>query len=126
MLSQESSHAIFEMGNVEIIDLKTSLIQCPSCLHYVPKGTILCQCGKHTRPDLEMMRRIRAAFVILNAPCFRTSDGLVCRKNTTTKQKTHHGVLQKAKENLRRSGTDGKMMRPAGSLSLPMIGRMLG
>ena len=30
--SQESSQAIFEMGNVELIELKTSRIQCPSCL----------------------------------------------------------------------------------------------
>ena len=32
---QESSQAIFEMGNVELIELKTSMIQCPSCLHRV-------------------------------------------------------------------------------------------
>ena len=33
VFSQESSQAIFEMGNVELIELKTSMIQCPSCLH---------------------------------------------------------------------------------------------
>ena len=33
VFSQESSQAIFEMGNVELIELKTSRIQCPSCLH---------------------------------------------------------------------------------------------
>ena len=32
---QESSQAIFEMGNVELIELQTSLVQCPSCLHNV-------------------------------------------------------------------------------------------
>ena len=73
MLSQESSQAIFEMGDAELIELKTSMIHCPSCLHYVFKGTILCRCGKHIRPDLEKMRRIKAAFEVLKAPCCRTS-----------------------------------------------------
>ena len=35
VFSQESSQAVFEMGNVELIELKSSVIQCPSCLHYV-------------------------------------------------------------------------------------------
>ena len=72
VFSQESSQAVFEMGNVKLIELKTSLIQCPF-LHHVLKGTILCECGKHIRPDLDIMRRIKAAFEILKAPCFRTS-----------------------------------------------------
>ena len=61
MFSQESGQAIFEMGNVEIIELKISRIQCPSCLHYFFKGTIICSYGKHIRPDQEMIRRIKAA-----------------------------------------------------------------
>ena len=135
MFSQESSQAIFEMGNVELIELKTSQIQCPSCLHDVFKGTILRACGKHIRPDQEMIRRIKAAFEILKAPYFRTSvvtakgvtnAGLTCGRNTTTKQKTHHGVRKRAEENLRRSGIDGKMTRTTGSLNLPLVGRMLG
>ena len=71
--SQEPSQAIFEMGNVELIELKTSRIQCPSCLHNVFKGTIICACGKHIRPDQEMIRRIKAALEILKAPYFRRS-----------------------------------------------------
>ena len=35
VFSQESSQAIFELGSVELIELKTSLIQCPSCLRHV-------------------------------------------------------------------------------------------
>ena len=35
--------------------------------------TILCRCEKHIRPDLDMMRRIKAASEALKAPCFRTS-----------------------------------------------------
>ena len=35
IFSEESSRAIFGMGNVELIELKTTSIQCPSCLHHV-------------------------------------------------------------------------------------------
>ena len=37
MFSRECSQAISEMGNVELIELKTSRIQRPSCPHYVLK-----------------------------------------------------------------------------------------
>ena len=57
--------AIFEMGNVELIELKNSRIQCPSCPHNVFKGTVLCPCGKHIRRDLDVKRRIKAAFQVL-------------------------------------------------------------
>ena len=131
---QESSQAIFEMGNVELIELKTSRIQCPSCLHYVFKGTILCACGKHIRPDHEMIRRVKAPFEILKAPYFRTSVVTArCYKHGPHLWQEHHhkakdalwGTKKRAKENLRRSGTDGKMMRPTESLNLPPTGRML-
>ena len=58
---------------MELIELKTSRIQCPSCLHYVFKGTMICACGKHIRPNQEMTRRIKTAFEILTAPYFRAS-----------------------------------------------------
>ena len=51
VFSQESSQAICEMGNVELIELKTSRIQCPSCPHYVFKVTILGACGKYIRGE---------------------------------------------------------------------------
>ena len=70
---QKSRQAVSEMGNAELIELKTSRIQCPSCLHYVFKGTLLCRCGRHKRPDLDMTRRIKAAFENFKAPYFRTS-----------------------------------------------------
>ena len=134
VFSQESSQALFEMGNVELIELKKSRIQCPSCLHYAFTGAILCHSGKHTRPDLEMMRRMKVAFEILLAQYFRTSACSARVANTaptyggniTTKQNTHYEERKRAKEILRRSGIDGKMMRPTGSLSLSMICRMLG
>ena len=73
VFNQESSQAIFEMGNVELIGLKTSRIQCPSYLQYVFEETILCACSKHIRPDQEMTRRIKASFEIFKAPYFRAS-----------------------------------------------------
>ena len=125
IFSQESCQAIFEMGNVELIELKTSRIQCPSCLHYVFKGTILCACGKHVRPDQEMIRRIKAAF-----PSVVTARGYKHGPNFC--QEHHHKAkdalrsTKRAEEHLRQSGIDGKMTRRTGSLNLPLIGRMLG
>ena len=57
--------------------------------------------------------------------CFaqkKKNTALTCGRNTSTKQKTHFGGPKRTEEeNLRRSGIDGKMMRPTGSLSLPKI-----
>ena len=48
-------------------------------------------------------------------------------RNTTTKQKRHYVVVRKkTKDSLCRSGTDGKVTRPTGSLSMSLIGQMLG
>ena len=44
VFSKESSRAVFEMGNVELIELKKSSVQCPSCLHYVFEGTLIGKC----------------------------------------------------------------------------------
>ena len=44
MFSQESSQAIFDICNVELMELKNSRIQCSSCPHHVFKGTIMCAC----------------------------------------------------------------------------------
>ena len=56
------------------------------------RRTILCQCGKHIRPDLDMMRRIKAAFEILKAPCFRMSAIIArgCKYGPSLWQKHHH------------------------------------
>ena len=39
VFSKESSRVVFEMGNMELIELKKSSIQCPSCPHRVFEGT---------------------------------------------------------------------------------------
>ena len=73
MFSPESCQAIMDMGNVELIELKKSRVQCPSCLHDVFEGTIVCSCGKHVRSNQEVIDRIRKAFDILKTLFFRAS-----------------------------------------------------
>ena len=126
VFSKESSRAVFEMGNVELIGSKKSSIQCPSCLHHVFEGTLLCKCGKLMKPDQDVMNRIKEAFEILKAPHYRKSPISTRGSSVTTRLETHCGALQKAKEHLLQSGTDGKMMRPTGNLSMLIIGRMHG
>ena len=46
IFSEESSRAVYEMGNMEVMSKQTSAtIQCPSCLKHVPEGFNECQCG---------------------------------------------------------------------------------
>ena len=74
MFSQESCQATVEMGNVELIELKKSRVQCPIvCTHYAFEGTIICSCGKHIRSNQEMIQHIRKAFDVLKTHCFRAS-----------------------------------------------------
>ena len=72
VFSKESSQAIFNMGNVELIELQKSTIQCLSCLHYELEGTCRCNCGKLLKLDQDVINRPREAFEILKAP-FRAS-----------------------------------------------------
>ena len=41
MFSPESFQAIMDMGNVELMELKESRVQCPSCLYNVFEGTVV-------------------------------------------------------------------------------------
>ena len=70
IFSDESSRAVFEMGNVERIELKqtSETIQCLSCLKFVFEGSTVCKCGKLLRPNKSTMDRIREAFEALKAP----------------------------------------------------------
>ena len=102
VFSKGSSRAVFEMGNVGLVEVKKSSIQCPSCLHYVFEGTLICRCGKtnatQTRRD--------EAFEILKAPCYRTSmivtRGSKCGPNPW--QQDHH----KARDALRSATKGGR------------------
>ena len=66
IFSEESSRTIYEMGNMELIELRqtSTTIQCSSCLKHVPKGLNMCL-GVWHRPILSTMDRIRAPFATL-------------------------------------------------------------
>ena len=74
--SEESSRAIYEMGNMELIVLKQTLatIQCLSCLKHVPEGLNMSQCGVWLRPNQSTTERIKIAFAASKTPYFRTAE----------------------------------------------------
>ena len=112
MFSQKSGQAIFEMGNVELIELKTSRIQCPPCPHNVFKGTIICVCGQayQNRPGNDTTYQAKhPSSVRLCLLQGVTNTDLTCGKIITTKQKTYHEVRKRKTEIMGRSGMDCKM-----------------
>ena len=64
IFSEESSRAMYEMGNMVLIELRqtSATIQCPCCLKHVAEGLNMCQCGVWLRPNQSTLERIRAAF----------------------------------------------------------------
>ena len=90
VFSLESSQAIFEMGNVELIELKTSMIQCPSCLHHVFK--------RDNALPMRHAHKIQPGYDATNqswfwkAPCFRTSAIVAksCKHGPNLWQEHHH------------------------------------
>ena len=75
IFSEESSHAIYEMGNMKLIELSqtSATIQGPSCLKHVPQGLNMCPCGVWLRPNQSTMDRIRTAFAAFKTPYYRAS-----------------------------------------------------
>ena len=69
IFSEESSRAINEMGNMELIELRQTLAtsRCPSCLKHLLGVMNMCQCGVWLRPNQCTMERIRTAFAALNS-----------------------------------------------------------
>ena len=82
--SEQTSCTIYEMGNMELSELKQTLAttQCSSCLKQVPEGLIMCQCGVWLRPNQSTMDRIRTAFAALKIPYYRSLQEV--RKVVTT------------------------------------------
>ena len=105
VVNEESSRAFFEMDNVELIELKKSSTQCPSCLHHVFEGTLICMRGKLIRPNKDVMSRIKEAFEGPKAPCHRTSSIVTrgSRRGPNPWQQHHH----KARD-LLRSAANGE------------------
>ena len=64
IFSEESSLAIYEMGNMELIELKqtSATIQCSSCLKHIPEGLNVCQCGVWPRPKSKYDRTNQNSF----------------------------------------------------------------
>ena len=60
IFSEETSRVIYEMGNMELLELKqtTATIHGPSFLTHVPKGLNMCQCGVWLRPNQSTMERV--------------------------------------------------------------------
>ena len=87
IFSEESRRAMYEMGNLELIELRqtSATIQCSSCLKHVPERLNMCQCGVWLRPNQSTMDRIRAAFAALKTPYYRMdvtlSRGKKCGHN---------------------------------------------
>ena len=75
ILSEESSHVIHKMGNLELIELRqtSASIQCHSCLKHVPEGLNMCLGGVWLRPNQRTMNRIKARFEALIAPFYRAT-----------------------------------------------------
>ena len=64
IFSEESRRAVYEIGNLELIELRqtSATIQCPSCLKHVPDGLNVCPCGVCLRPNRDTMNRIKVRF----------------------------------------------------------------
>ena len=60
VFSQESSQAVFETDTLGLIEVKTTMIQCPSCLHYVLKRD----------NSLTMQEAHRPGYDATNQSCF--------------------------------------------------------
>ena len=73
------------------------------------------------------MNRVKEVFEILKKPCYRTSP-IVTRgsKRGPNPWQQHHLKARKEKEPFLQSGTNSKMMRPTGNLSLLITGRTHG
>ena len=83
IFSEESSRVIYEMGFLELIELRqtSATIRCPSCLKHVPEELNMCPCGVWLRPNQSTMDRIEARFAALIKPH--------CRANFHPRGKKH-------------------------------------
>ena len=108
IFSEESSRAIYEMGNMELIELRqtSETIQCLSCLKQVPEGLNMCLCGVWPRPNQSTIDRIRAALAALKTPYNSTTVILSRGKNSGHNQwqmdhQKNHGCMKRGNETTR-------------------------
>ena len=132
--SQESCQAIIEMGNVELIELKTSRVRCPSCPHHVFEGTITCSCGKDIRSNQEMTQRMKKAFEVLKMPFLRAyhPNSRGCKHGSQLWQQHHHKANDALRAATRKNDKtfviflwiDGKTLWNTENLTKPLVGTM--
>ena len=135
IFSEESSRAIYEMGNMELIELRqtSATIQCPSCPKHVPEGLNMFQCGVWLRPNQRTMDRIRSAFCILEnslLPCL--SNHFKKKENWSrpmaTRSSKSHGFKKRSAETrqIPLLWTDGRTAKYAESLNWYTVGPKSG
>ena len=75
IFSEESSRAIYERSNMELMELRqtSATIECLSCLKHVPEELNMCPCGVWLRPNQSTTDQIRAAFAALKTLHYRTT-----------------------------------------------------
>ena len=110
IFSEESRRTVYEMGNVQLIELKqtSATFQCSSCLKHVLEGVNMCKFGVCLRPKQSTLDRIREAFAALKNSLFpnqrchfkrnekwsqsmakRSSQSLGCKKRSTETRQVH-------------------------------------
>ena len=108
IFSEESSRAIYEMGNLELTELRqtSATIQCPSCLKHVPEGLNMCPCSVWLRTNQSTMDLIRATFASLKTPYCRTANNSVKREKCGHNQgQMDHAKAVDAKEERKDAAT---------------------
>ena len=87
IFSKETSRAINEMGNLEVIELwqTSAKVQCLACLKkHVSEGLNMCQCGVCLRPNQITIDRIWATFAVLTKAILSYHSSLIkMEKNWT-------------------------------------------
>ena len=106
IFSEESSRAIYEMGNLELIELRqaSATVQCLSCLKHVPEGLNMFLCGFWLRPNQDTMNRIKARFEASTAPYYRATFQSRGRKNGHNQWRKDHGRAVDAKRGAMKRG----------------------
>ena len=101
IFSKETSRAINEMGNLEVIELwqTSAKVQCLACLKkHVSEGLNMCQCGVCLRPNQITIDRIWATFAVLKKPYCRTTAVLSRWRRTGHNQwQTDHAKAMDAR-----------------------------
>ena len=103
---EESSRVIYEMGNLELIELRqtSATIQSPSCLKHVPEGLNMCLCGVWFRLNQDMMDRIKARFEALITTYYRAKFHSRGKRHGHNQWQKYHQKAADAKRGAKKRG----------------------